>query len=73
MKRTIRVYIHKRSSLDFSGDDRILVAALCALEDQVYDFLDEWPPITVAGLPMTQEPLHPTRFQCRSPHPSTGR
>ncbi len=61
VERTIRVYIHRRSSVDFTGDDRLAVPLLCDLEDAVLSALDEWWPKDVDNVtPITIEPLHPT-------------
>lgn len=60
MKRIIRVYISKRSSLDFVGDDSVALPLILNTEDRIYDLLDEWWPMdTVLNKPMTIEPLHP--------------
>lgn len=60
VSRTIRIYIHKRSSLDYTGDDRILVPALCDLEDTLLNYLDDWWPVNSDDEILTIEPLHPT-------------
>jgi hypothetical protein len=57
--RSIRVYIHKRSSLDFAGDDRLLMASLCAIEDTVYNFLDDWTITDSRSVSLSPEVLHP--------------
>ena len=60
LSRMIRCYVSKRSSLDFVGDDRIVLADLLDYEDSIYDLLDDWTPLDVTGLiPLTIEPLHP--------------
>lgn len=60
VSRVLRIYIHHRSSLDFVGDDSIAVPALCDIEDQVYDAMDDyWLLDDSQTVPLTIEPLHP--------------
>lgn len=60
VSRTLRVYIHKRSSVDFAGDDSTIVGEICDLEDEVFDLLDDWFVTNSNREIMTIEPLHPT-------------
>jgi hypothetical protein len=60
VSRTIRIYLHKRSSIDFVGDDRYIVGEICDLEDIIYNACDDWFPYDSDDeLNMTIEPLHP--------------
>lgn len=59
--RSVRVYVHKRSSSDFAGDDRLIVTALCDLEDRVFDALDDyWLRDDSRTNYLTIEPIHLT-------------
>lgn len=57
-KRTIRVYINIRSSLDEVGSDKIAINRLCELENEINDALDGYFPrdtnntvnLTISGL-----------------------
>jgi hypothetical protein len=59
VSRIIRIYIHKRSSLDYVGSDSQVVGLLCDREDEVFDWLDDWFPTNADDEVMTIEPLHP--------------
>jgi hypothetical protein len=60
-KRTVRIYINKRSSLDEVGSDETVLSELIALENSVNDLLDDWWPRDEDDtLNLTIEPLHPT-------------
>jgi hypothetical protein len=63
VKRVVRLYLYTRNSLDETGaDDAALTAAGAhlAFEDEVFDALDEWWPVTAddADTALTIEPLH---------------
>jgi hypothetical protein len=59
-KRTVRVYVSKRSSLDFVGDDRIVLPDLFDIENQILDAYDDWFVTDESDTVLTIEPLHPT-------------
>lgn len=59
VNRIIRIYIHKRSSLDYVGDDRQAVALICDMEDRILNHLDDWFPVNDEDEVLTIEPLHP--------------
>lgn len=58
--RMVRIYLHKRSSLDFVGDDRIVASTLLDLEDEVFNALDDHILVDALGTPLIIEPIHPT-------------
>lgn len=59
--RSVRVYIHKRNSSDFVGDDRLAMAILLDFEDSVFNALDDHFLRDADNTTnITLEPLHPT-------------
>ncbi len=56
--RTVRVFMHFRDSVDFAGDDRLLIQEVFDFEDQVIDALDDFWPKDEDDNPLTIEPLH---------------
>lgn len=58
VKRFIRVYLHLRSSIDFVGDDGIVMPEMFDFEDAVFNLLDDWFVTNANGVVLTHEPIH---------------
>lgn len=61
-RRSVRVFIYYRSNTDLTTDDLHALtdqAALGDLEEQIFNCLDEFTPLTSSGTAATIEPLHP--------------